>query len=230
MTVFAIGDLHLSSVNPKPMDVFGEEWINHWGKISSYWMDNVSDTDYIIIPGDISWAIKLDEAIPDLVKISNMPGKKILLQGNHDYWWSSPSKIRKILPENMEIIQNDFVDIVDFYVCGSRGWSLPGDERFSESDDKIYKRELIRLELSLSKAAAALDKPIIVAMHFPPFDENGKPSLFVDIMKKYNVVSCVYGHLHSYGTEKAFEGIYDGIEFHLVSCDYIGFKPKKIIL
>lgn len=228
MNIYGISDLHLSSSNPKPMDVFGEKWANHWDKIKADWIENVREDDIILIPGDISWALRLDEALLDINAISKMPGKKVLLEGNHDYWWQSASKIRKNLPDNMEIIQNDFYDVGDFYICGSRGWMLPGDERFKDKDLKIYNRELIRLNLSLTSASSASDKQIIVMMHFPPFNEKWEPSEFIDIMKKYNVSKCIYGHLHGESTKNVFEGNFQGIEFYMVSCDHLNFKLKKI--
>lgn len=228
MSIYGISDLHLSFSDPKPMDIFGSRWTNHWDKIKASWMENIKEDDIILIPGDISWALKLDGALLDLAEISKMPGEKVLLQGNHDYWWQSASKIRKVLPDNMKIIQNDFTDAGDFYICGSRGWMLPGDERFKEKDLKIYNRELIRLNLSLSLAASVSDKPIIAMLHFPPFNEKNEPSEFIDIMKKYNVRKCLYGHLHGESTRNAFEGDFQGIEFFMVSCDYLNFNLKKI--
>lgn len=228
MNIYGISDLHLSFSNPKPMDIFGDNWVNHWDKIKADWMENVREDDIILIPGDISWALKLEEALIDINEISRLPGRKVLLEGNHDYWWQSASKVRNSLPANMEIIQNDFYDAGYFYICGSRGWMLPGDERFKEKDLKIYNRELIRLNLSLSSVPSALGKQIIVMMHFPPFNEKWEPSKFIDIMKKYNVNKCIYGHLHGESTKNVFEGNFQGIEFYMVSCDHLNFKLKKI--
>lgn len=228
MNIYGISDLHLSFSNPKPMDIFGDNWVNHWDKIKSDWMKNVREDDIILIPGDISWALKLEEALIDINEISRLPGRKVLLEGNHDYWWQSASKVRNSLPANMEIIQNDFYDAGYFYICGSRGWMLPGDERFKEKDLKIYNRELIRLNLSLSSVPSTLGKQIIVMMHFPPFNEKWEPSEFIDIMKKYNVSKCIYGHLHGESTKNVFEGNFQGIEFFMVSCDHLNFKLKKI--
>jgi len=228
MSIFAISDLHLSKSKPKPMDIFGPNWTNHWDKIKSHWKTDIREEDTVLIPGDISWAMNLDEALEDLLEISELPGRKILIQGNHEYWWQSPTKIRKVLPPGMEIIQNDYVDIGDFLVCGTRGWMLPGDDRFGEKDLKIFKRELIRLELSLSKGSSASDKPIIVMIHYPPIDEKGAASEFVSVMKKYNAKICIYGHLHGESLKSVTEGFVEGIEFFMVSCDYLDFKPKKI--
>jgi len=228
MSIYAISDLHLSTENPKPMDIFGDRWANHWEKIKEDWSIKIKDDDTVLIPGDISWALTLDEAISDILEISKMPGRKILTRGNHDYWWESPAKIRRVLPDNMQIIQNDSVDTGDFLVCGTRGWILPGDDKFGDGDDKIFNREIIRLELSLSHAASHSDKDIIVMIHYPPFNEKNPTNQLLDLMKKYNVKICVYGHLHSDSLKNAKEGIYDGIQFFVVSCDYLDFKLKKI--
>lgn len=228
MDIYAISDLHLSFSNPKPMDIFGDKWVNHWDKIKTDWTEKVREDDLVLIPGDISWALRLEGALLDIMEISKLPGRKVLLEGNHDYWWQSASKVRKCLPGNMEIIQNDYTKAGDFYICGSRGWMLPDDNRFGEKDLKIYKRELIRLNLSLSSVCAAPGKQIIVMMHFPPFNERWEPSEFIDIMKKYNVSKCVYGHLHGESAKNVFEGNFKGIEFYMVSCDHLNFKLKKI--
>ncbi len=226
MGIFAISDLHLSKANPKPMDIFGANWENHWDKIKNDWCMNVQESDTVLIPGDISWAITLDDAMADIMDIDRLPGRKVLSRGNHDYWWSSASKMKKVFPESICFVQNNFVDIGDWYVSGTRGWNLPGDERFTDEDMKIYKRELMRLELSLSSAPDT--KPIIVMIHYPPFYENGEPSKFVDIMKKYNVKHCVFGHLHGDSLKRVIEGEMYGIRFTMVSCDYLDFKVKKI--
>lgn len=228
MNIYAISDLHLSAAKPKPMDIFGYNWKNHWEKIKHDWVRRVSDGDAVLIPGDISWAIRLQGAVPDLQDISELPGRKILTEGNHDYWWQSASKVRSVLPEGMQIIQNDHTDCGDFSICGTRGWILPGDGRIGEGDMKIFRRELIRLELSLKSAACSSDKGIIAMLHFPPFNEKGEPSEFVDVLRRYNVKKCVYGHLHGESLKNVFEGLYGGIEFYMVSCDFLDFKLKKI--
>jgi uncharacterized protein len=228
MNIFSISDLHLSKVNPKPMDKFGLNWINHWDKIKENWLKEANPSDIVLIPGDISWALTLEEAMPDILEIAQMPGKKIFVQGNHDYWWESAAKIRKAVPDSVDIIQNDFISIGEFNVCGSRGWMLPEDDRFESKDLKIYNRELIRLELSLSKAAQANEKPIIVMMHFPPFNDEGVISGFIDVMRKYNVKICVYGHLHGESLKNVTLGSHCGIDFYMVSCDYLDFKLKRI--
>lgn len=228
MSIYAISDLHLSSVRPKPMDIFGINWINHWDKIKEDWLKKVEEQDVVLIPGDISWAMTLDEAVPDLLEIADLPGRKIITRGNHDYWWSSLSKMRKVFPESINIIQNDFIDIGEFIVCGTRGWMLPGDERFTAEDEKIYNRELIRLELSLSKAAQSAEKSIIAMLHYPPFNDKRESSGFVDLMARYNVNTCIYGHLHGESLKNVKEGVFFGIRFLMVSCDYLDFHLINI--
>lgn len=228
MNIYAISDLHLSNANPKPMDIFGDNWKDHWNKIKNDWLEKVKEGDIILIPGDISWALTLDEALLDLIEISKMPGRKILSRGNHDYWWSSPAKMRKALPHDMEIVQNDFIETEEFLICGTRGWILQGDERFDENDSKIFNREIIRLGLSLSKASSCSDKPIIVMMHFPPFNEKKEPSEFIEVMNNYNVKYCVYGHLHGESLKNVREGVHHNINFIMASCDYLNFRLKRI--
>lgn len=229
MRIFAIGDLHLSGANSKPMDIFGENWINHWEKIKTDWNDKVKDDDYVLIPGDISWALTFDEAMADILAIAEMPGRIILSRGNHDYWWSSLSKMRKVFPDNIQVIQNDYIEAGEYLICGTRGWILPGDERFGEEDGKIYSRELIRLGLSLSKAEGFSKKPVIVMLHYPPFNEKGEISDFMSLMGKYNVAICIYGHLHGEGLRNVREGEFEGIRYCMVSCDYLNFKLREII-
>lgn len=228
MNIYGISDLHLSSVNPKPMDVFGDKWSGHWEKIKSDWRQKVRDEDIVLIPGDISWALTLSEALPDILDISSMPGKKILSRGNHDYWWSSYAKMRREFPEDIEIIQNSSIELENYLICGTRGWILPGDERFGHEDEKIYKRELERLRLSLTKASNDSSKPILVMLHYPPFNERKEPSEFIDLMGKYNVKSCIYGHLHGESLKGVTEGNMYGINFYMVSCDYLDFKLRII--
>ncbi|KPU44063.1 3',5'-cyclic adenosine monophosphate phosphodiesterase CpdA [Oxobacter pfennigii] len=228
MKIYAISDLHLSKSDPKPMNIFGNAWTDHWHKIRYDWRNKVNTDDVVLIPGDISWAITLEGALPDLLEIGELPGKKILIKGNHDYWWESPTKIRNILSHNMFIIQNDFIDIGEYNVCGTRGWLLPEDDRFKKDDEKIYKRELLRLEMSLNKAVKASDKPIIVMIHYPPVNEKNSISEFVHIMKRFDVLACVYGHLHGESLKNTMEGSIEGIDFYNVSCDYLDFSLKGI--
>lgn len=229
MRVFAISDLHLCSTTNKPMDIFGGEWENYWEKIKDNWKSLVTEDDVVLIAGDISWAMKLNEAIPDLREISKLPGKKILIKGNHDYWWQSLSNIRKCLPENIFVIQNDAIKIGKFIFCGSRGWIVAEDDELSVDDEKIFKRELIRMELSLHMAInlQSNDEKIIAMIHYPPFNskfQNG----FMELFERFKVKSVVYGHLHgkSCRTEKLIEK--NGVKYYLTSCDQINNKLVEI--
>ncbi|HHY82693.1 MAG TPA: hypothetical protein GX505_08440 [Clostridiales bacterium] len=232
VSIFAIGDLHLSGALNKPMDVFGKHWEDHWNRIRQDWIERVAPQDIVLIPGDISWAMQLSDAMVDLNDIGNLPGHKIMIRGNHDYWWSSVSKIRSILPPFMHALQNDSLSLEGFVFCGTRGWINPGMKEFTEQDARIYRRELIRLELSLSSALAAgheAGSSLIVLLHYPPFDERGYSTDMVRLLSQYKPSHVVYGHLHGEGIKNAFEGIYEGTEYHLVSCDHLGFRLKQII-
>ena len=227
-SIYAIGDLHLPGMSNKPMDIFGSHWSNHWRRIQEDWMARVRQEDIVLIPGDISWAMRLEEAGSDLDSIGSLPGEKILIRGNHDYWWSSLSKVRSILPPTVHALQNDSLSMGGYTFCGTRGWINPGMKDFGEHDAKIYSRELQRLELSLDSAGPA-GKDRIVLLHYPPFDEQGRATEVVQLLEQYKPSHVVYGHLHGEGTKFAFEGMYDDTLYHLVSCDYIGFRLKQII-
>ena len=227
MRVFAIGDLHLSEANPKPMDVFGEHWFQHWERIKNNWINRVEDEDVVLIPGDISWAMRLEEAKPDLDSIGRLPGRKILIRGNHDYWWASISKVRKLLPCNMFAIQNDSVIIDDIAFCGTRGWAVLEGREDVAHDIKVFNRELNRLKLSLDSAKDAYE--IVVMLHYPPFAEMGKENDMARMIRQYPVKHVVFGHLHGASLSSAVEGEIDGITYHLVSCDYLNFDLKLIM-
>lgn len=229
MSLFAIGDLHLSGFRPKPMDIFGDNWQHHQKKIEDNWRKIITEQDTILIPGDISWGLNLAEAKCDLDFIADLPGEKILLRGNHDYWWSSAARLNAMY-EKMYFIQNDYVEYNGKAVCGSRGWTLPNEQKFDARDMKIYKRELIRCRLSLERAAANKYEEIIFMMHFPPAMMGVAENAFMDILKEYPIKTVVYGHLHGSGNyDTGIKGIQGGIEYHLVSSDYLGFCPKKIM-
>lgn len=226
MRIYAIGDLHLSGNSEKPMDVFGAHWKDHKQKIETNWCETVDRDDIVLVPGDISWAMRIEDISDDLLWLSDLPGKKILLKGNHDYWWNSISKVRAALPKDIYAIQNDSVNIDGINFAGSRGWLLPGTQGFTEADNKIFMRELMRLRMSLNDADPS---EITVAMlHFPPFDEKGRATEVAKILAEFGVKKAVYGHLHAKACKYAFEGEWDGVEYILCSADYIGFSPKLI--
>jgi uncharacterized protein len=232
MMIFAISDLHLSGHAPKPMDVFGVRWEGHWERIQTAWREEVSDEDAVLLPGDLSWAMTLEQAKPDLMEIAALPGTKVLLRGNHDYWWGSVGQVRTALPAGMHAVQNDALRLGSAVVCGTRGWTCPGSPAWEgAADEKIYQRELIRLRLSLdaAKRMRAPGEKLIAMLHFPPYAERSEPSGFTALLEEYAVDTVVYGHLHGIPEGSAFEGMRNGVEYRLMSCDYIGFKPKIIL-
>lgn len=232
MAIYAISDLHLALSVDKPMDVFGARWANYMDRLEENWRTTVEEGDYVLIPGDISWATYLDQAYEDFRFIDKLPGKKIISKGNHDYWWTTKNKLDKFINENgfstISFMHNNSYTFEGAAVCGTRGWAMPGEDGFNVEDAKIYQRELQRLELSLKDARVPDDGRLIVAMHFPVFNSKGVFSGFLDIMERYNVQLYIYGHLHGEAHKNAVEGLVKGIEFRLVAADHIGFKPMKL--
>lgn len=234
MAVYAISDLHLSFGTNKPMNVFGKLWDNYEEKIKRNWLDKVKTEDTVIIPGDISWGIDLKEALADFKFIDKLPGNKIFLRGNHDYYFATKTKLDNFLKENslntLSILHNNAFLVEDYIICGARAWGRT-EGNTAESDKKIILREEGRLRLSLEQGKKmqnellekGVKKDIIVALHFPPFI--GK---FESIMQEYGVKMCIYGHLHGYGHTMIKEGIINGIEHKMVSCDYTGFDLIKL--
>lgn len=228
MLIFAIGDLHFDNTGEKPMDVFGENWLNHEEKIIDNWKSIVKDDDLTLLAGDTSWALKLEEAYEDLLKIDELPGTKIIIKGNHDYWWNSLKKLNNLGLKTTNFLQNNSFIYNGIGIVGTRGWSSIDEDDFDTQDHKVFNRELNRLKLSLDSIKDNVEK-IIVVLHYPPFNADSSPNEFINIMKEYNVDICIYGHLHSEGHKYAIEGIVEGIEVHCISSDYIDFVPKKIL-
>lgn len=226
--IYGIGDLHLDYSKKKPMDVFGENWEDHEEEIFENWRDIVKDGDLVLLPGDISWALKLDEAYNDLVKIDELPGRKIISKGNHDYWWGSQKKMRELNLETIKFLHNNSYIYNNIGIAGTRGWRSEDAEGFDSHDEKIFQRELNRLDLSLSSIRKKVDLKIVM-IHYPPFNMGAIPNAFVDLMEEYNVDICIYGHLHAEGHRHVVEGNIQGIEFYCVSSDYIEFKLKSIV-
>ena len=226
MQIYAIADLHLSLTSEKPMDVFGEAWRGHAEKLERNWRERVQADDLVLIPGDISWAMQLSAALPDLSFIGNLPGKKILLKGNHDYWWSAIGRVRSNLPEGMRALQNDSIVENGIGICGTRGWLCPGSNNFNAEDQKIYLRELDRLALSLASLPAVETK--IAMLHFPPFADKEKGSGFTERLEAAGVQVAIYGHLHGEANRYAFEGERNGVYYHCVAADKLDFMPKLI--
>jgi predicted phosphohydrolase len=231
LAIYAISDLHLALSVDKPMDIFGYKWANYMQRLESNWNEIIGPEDYVVIPGDISWATYLEEALEDFKFIDALPGNKIISKGNHDYWWTSHSKLRRFVEENklssLHFMHNNSVRVGKITICGTRGWICPGDDGFGTEDRKIYNRELQRLELSLKSVQPDTDA-IIAALHYPPFNSKKEPTEFVEIMRKYCVKLCLYGHLHGDSFKNAVMQKVDGIDFKLVSADYLEFTPIRL--
>lgn len=292
MNIYAIGDLHLSGNPPtKPMDIFGPHWDNHWARIKEHWQQTVSDEDIVFLVGDMSWALRLDEALVDLEEIASMPGQKYMIRGNHDYWWSSANKMKQAMGESIHFMQGhgtaQLLNIStntpshlsvtdgspthgDSATCtnieqphivafgGTRGYMCPGDSNFKvDTDQSIYDRELMRTEAALKEMEAAIKElrvnqsntdtlpsilsvgntvsgeavPItrILLLHYPPFNEHNAPSGFTDLMERYNVDICIFGHLHDQISFKRIPATFGNTELKLVSADYADFKIQHIL-
>ncbi len=212
------------------MDVFGAGWTHHPEKIRRAWLELVAPGDVVLMPGDLSWAMTLEQARTDFSYLGTLPGRIVLIRGNHDYWWSSISKVRSALPPNVVALQNDHLVLGQGWaVCGTRGWTVPGSSAFHPDEDmKIYLRELQRLELSLKSAVQAGAERILCMLHYPPTNERREPSGFTRLLDAYPVVHCVYGHLHGAARRHALTGLMGGVRYHLVACDAIQFRPVLI--
>lgn len=228
MSIFAIGDLHLDFSNEKPMNIFGDNWQGHSEKIRQDWINKVSETDLVILPGDFSWATTLEQTYKEFLYLNDLPGKKILLKGNHDYWWNTLRKMNEYIKYNnfstVNFLYNNSYCFENYIIVGTRGWVNSG----KKEDIKIIKREEIRLNLSIQDGIQKYgkDKEMIVVMHYPPISNDVN---FVEIMEKYNVVKCVYGHLHGIKKLPKELNIKSKINFELVSSDYLNFKLVKLI-
>lgn len=248
MKVFAIGDLHLSGNPPtKPMDIFGPHWDNHWARIKEHWANNVTDDDIVFLVGDMSWALRLDEAACDLQEIASMPGKKYMIRGNHDYWWASANKMRNLMGNAITFLQGhgtaeliqteEGPRIIAF--GGTRAYLCPGDSHFSpETDQSIYERELMRTEAALQEMDNAVETLIdihnipvtkLLLLHYPPFNESNAPSGFTDLMEQYKVDTCIFGHLHDQISFKRIPKEFGSTKLELVSADYLDFTLKQIM-
>lgn len=233
MSLFSIADLHLSQSCNKPMDKFGSRWTNHTEKLIHRWNAVVTDRDTVVVPGDISWAISLEEALADLKLIDSLPGTKLLGKGNHDYWWGTLTKMNDFLSTNgietIKFIYNNAYELEDYIVCGTRGWYVEEKLQSVETAEyqKIVNRENARLEICLKEALKLKgdgDKPILVYLHFPPVFKNFICRELVDTMKKYNINNCYFGHMHGqYNVPRTFE--FEGINMTLISSDFLDFVP-----
>lgn len=234
MSIYVIADLHLSFKEPKPMNIFGNNWTDHTEKIRKNWLEKVKEEDLVVLPGDFSWAMHLEDTYEDFKYLNSLPGKKLLLKGNHDYWWTTLKKMREFLKENgfsnIDFIYNNSYMYENTILTGTRGWAVLD----SDNSKKMIKREDIRLKLAIEEGIKeyGTDKEIIVFMHYPPITKNKilseEEMKFIELMKKYNVKRCYYGHLHGNSIYDAVEGKIQGIELKLVSADRLDFKLIKI--
>ena len=228
MALYAIGDLHLCLGAPKPMDIFGGAWVGYMDKLKEG-MSVLTEDDTTVLLGDLSWSLDLPNAKADFAWINEIPGKKIILKGNHDYWWSTVAKFQKFCTENgfenLNLLNNNCFEYGDYAICGTRGWFFE-EEKSGQHDEKVFKRELIRLEASLQ---AAGEKPKLVFLHYPPRYKGYECPEILALLKKYEVRRCFYGHLHGGSHKLAMEGQWDGVDFRLVAADYIDFKPFKVM-
>lgn len=228
--IWTISDLHLSGVNPKPMHIFGTRWRNHPERIAAAWSRCISSEDIVCIAGDISWAMHIDDALVDLRWIDALPGHKYCIKGNHDYWWDRAGPIRPKIPKSMTLIEGDAIDAGTVIICGSRGWSAPGMPGFDAvTDQRIYAREVLRMERALQAAQKiARGKPIIAMIHFPPFIDK-KPTEFVRLFDHYRVTTVLYGHLHRPDDwNNATQTVIGNTTYQLTACDYLDFTPVAV--
>lgn len=228
MALYAIGDLHLCLGAPKPMDVFGGAWVGYMDKLKQG-MAVLTPEDTLVLMGDLSWALDLSSAGADFAWISDIPGRKIILKGNHDYWWSTQAKFTKFCLEHgfsdLNLLNNNCYFYEDWAICGTRGWFFE-EERSGQHDEKVFRRELIRLETSLK---AAGDREKMVFLHYPPRYKGYTCQEILDLLEKYGVRQCFYGHLHGASHKLAMEGLWDGVYYRLLSADYLNFRPYMVI-
>lgn len=228
MALYAIGDLHLCLGAPKPMDIFGGAWVGYMDKLREG-LSVIKPEDTTVLLGDLSWALSLSEAKEDFAWIDKIPGRKIILKGNHDYWWNTAAKFYKFCDENgfsnQFILNNNHYEYDGWAICGTRGWFFDEDSS-GEHDEKVFKRELIRLEASLQSAGGL---PKIVFLHYPPRYKGYECSEILELLYKHEVRRCFYGHLHGASHGLAMEGLWDGVEYRLVAADRLNFSPLLII-
>ena len=224
MALYAMGDLHLCLGAPKPMDVFGGAWLGYMDKLKQG-LSVITAKDTLVLMGDLSWALDLNSAVADFAWINEIPGRKIILKGNHDYWWSTQAKFTKFCLENgfsdLNLLNNNCYFYDDWAICGTRGWFFE-EERSGDHDEKVFRRELIRLEASLK---AAGDREKMVFLHYPPRYKGYTCREILDLLESYGVRQCFYGHLHGASHKLAMEGTWDGVEYRLLSADYLNFQP-----
>ena len=229
MALYAISDLHLPLGVDKPMDIFGKKWENYVERLYENWQEIVKADDVVVLPGDFSWAMYLKDSEADFSFLNRLNGTKILLKGNHDYWWETKSKLNRFIAEhqyeNIHFLQNNFFCYGKVALCGTRGWANPNTQGSGSEDEKIYQRELLRLEMSMQEAKKAGAEEMIVFLHFPPVVSGDTDNPMVRLMQSYGVRQCVFGHIHAAGIAHALTGEISGIRFRLVSGDSVNFTP-----
>ena len=238
MALFTLADLHLSLSGDKPMDIFGSSWVGFEKKLKEYWEYMVLPEDTVVIPGDISWAMNLEDTLEDLRFVHNLPGKKILMKGNHDYWWPSMTKLQNFILENdlssLTFLQNSAVLAEGKVICGSRGWMC--EDKMTENDEKVLLRESIRFRLSLEEGEklcreeeekSGVRPEIICFSHYPVITQTQRENPVFSVLKEFDIKRVYYGHLHNWGTKPLVEE-FEGIKFTLVSSDYRNFTPVRI--
>ena len=228
MSLFAIADLHLSLGADKPMDIFSG-WNNYVSRIEENWRRLVSDDDFVVIGGDISWAMKLDDSYEDLSFIDSLPGKKILVKGNHDYWWQTMKKMEDFVRKNgfskISFLFNNAYECGEYSICGTRGWFFDVEE---QDDKKILNREAGRLKASI-EAALKFGKQPVAFLHYPPVFQGRECEEIFDVLLEYDIKKCCYGHLHGKSAFRyAVTGDYRGVDLQLISCDYLDFIPRLV--
>lgn len=233
--IYAISDLHLSTGTDKSMEVFGPCWSGYMERIRENWLETVSAEDTVVIGGDVSWAMRLRESLSDFEFINDLPGKKIIFKGNHDYWWETVSKLNSFVAENkfkdIYFVNNNAFEVSGVAICGTRWWSDPSSGDFKQADLKIYNHELLRLEASLKEAARLNCEKTLVVLHYPPFSESLQLNDDISrLFKSYNVSACLYGHLHGAGQKNAVSGEIDGVRYIFTAADHLKFTPLKISL
>lgn len=239
MAIFAMADLHLAISNPeKSMEEFGEGWRDYITRIKTNWEETVTDEDTVLMPGDLSWAMYIDKANEDLQFIDSLPGTKLFSRGNHDYWWTTVSKMEKYCADQgfntIRFVRNNVIEVEDSLITGTRGWKLPSDSGFDAEDRRIYERETLRLGLCLKQLQAAdpdHGRRHIVMLHYPPLTQKSPSSAFTGLLEEAGVDLCIYGHLHGFAHAGAFEGSITpgkGTIYRCVASDFLGFKPLRL--
>lgn len=231
MSIWALSDPHLSFGSDKPMDVFGEQWANHPEMIRQHWIERVRPEDTVLMPGDISWAMNFHEVLPDLRFIDSLPGHKLIGRGNHDYWWDSLAKMDAFCAaeglSTLRFMRHNAVEVEGVIITNTRGWILPDDREFGEQDAKIYRRELIRLKLSLDAAEKLRsgEQTLLATFHYPPVGPRGIANALTEMLESYGVDACIYGHVHGQSPRYSFNGTLNGISYKNTACDFLGFRP-----